>query len=82
MLSPRSFKCIPERRPLLLSSPSSDISITFKRLFITRWSSNYDSLIFVRHHYVNILKCLLQIILRSKNNDEKFEANNLKTQRF
>ncbi|XP_025421989.1 zinc finger MYM-type protein 1-like [Sipha flava] len=67
-----------KRWQLLLSSESSDISITLKRLCTTRWSSRYDSLLAVRHRYVDILKCLSQIILRSKNKDEIFEANYLK----
>lgn len=67
-----------KRWQLLLSSESSDISITLKRLCTTRWSSRYDSLLAIRHRYVDILKCLSQIILRSKNKDEIFEANYLK----
>jgi len=62
----------------LLSSESSNISITLKRLCTTRWSSRYDSLLAIRHRYVDILKCLSQINLRSKNKDEIFEANYLK----
>ncbi|KAL4108147.1 hypothetical protein QTP88_018393 [Uroleucon formosanum] len=67
-----------KRWQLLLSSESSDISITLKRLCTTRWSSRYDSLLAIRHRYVDILKCLSQIVLRSKNEDEIFEANYLK----
>ncbi|KAL4120778.1 hypothetical protein QTP88_013404 [Uroleucon formosanum] len=67
-----------KRWQLLLSSESSDISITLKRLCTTRWSSRYDSLLAIRHSYVDILKCLSQIVLRSKNEDEIFEANYLK----
>jgi len=37
-----------------------------------------DSLLVVRHRYVDILKCLLQIILRIKNKDEIFEVYYLK----
>lgn len=67
-----------KRWQLLLSSQSSDFSISLKRLCTTRWSSRYDSLLAIRHRYVDILKCLSQIILRSKNKDEIFEANYLK----
>ncbi|KAE9521387.1 hypothetical protein AGLY_018209 [Aphis glycines] len=66
------------RWQLLLSSQSSNISITLKRLCTTRWSSRYDSLLAIRHRYVDILKFLSQIILRSKKKDEIFEANYLK----
>lgn len=41
-------------------SESSDI--TLKRLCTTRWSSRYDSLLTIRHRYIDILKCLSQII--------------------
>lgn len=69
-----------KRWQLLLSSVSSDISISFKKLCTTYWSSRYF-LLAVRHRYVDILKCLSQKILRSKNwsKDEIFDANFFKS---
>lgn len=65
-----------KRWELLNESPVS--KITLKRLNPTRWSSRNDSMDEVRFNFKDILKALIDIILKSKNSEEKSEAIGLK----
>ncbi|XP_077301149.1 zinc finger MYM-type protein 1-like [Arctopsyche grandis] len=53
-------------------------SVTLKRLNPTRWSSRLDSINALRYSYTDVLKCLTEIILKSKRKDEQSEAKGLK----
>lgn len=58
----------------LLSSFTSESEITLKRLNPTRWSGRLQSLAAVKVRYVDILKALTEICLKSKKKDERDEA--------
>lgn len=53
-------------------------AITLKKLCPTRWSSRNDSLKALQSNYFNILQSLTEIILKSKNLEERTEAQGLK----
>uniref|UniRef100_H2ZWX0 DUF4371 domain-containing protein n=1 Tax=Latimeria chalumnae TaxID=7897 RepID=H2ZWX0_LATCH len=65
----------------MLSSFASTLelssNITLKRLFPTRRSSQYESLLAFRFWYLDIMKALTKIVLLSKNADEHCEASTL-----
>ena len=58
----------------LLSQFTGESEITLKRLNPTRWSGRIQSLAAVKVRYVDILKALSEISLKSKKKDERDEA--------
>jgi Domain of unknown function (DUF4371) len=58
----------------LLSSFTSESEITIERLNPTRWSGRLQSLAAVKIRYVDILKALTEICLKSQKKDERDEA--------
>ena len=57
-----------------MSSFTSESEITIKRLNSTRWSGRLRSLAAVKIRYVDILKALTKICLKSKKKDETDEV--------
>ena len=61
----------------LLSNFTGDSQITLKRLNPTRWSSRISSLKAVKLRFLDILKALTEIMLRSTKKDESNDATNI-----
>lgn len=59
---------------------STKSRVTLKKLTPTRWSSRHDALEALRFRYVDVLKCLSNIILTSCNKTEINEAKSLRNQ--
>ncbi|XP_073462545.1 zinc finger MYM-type protein 1-like [Aquarana catesbeiana] len=62
----------------ILSSFTSESSVTLKKLCPTRWSSRYESLLALRFRFVDVLKALSKITLVATKKSEREEAMGLK----
>lgn len=63
----------------MLQDTGTDVpSRTLKRLCPTRWTSRDEALTALRFRYKDVLKTLTDVSLKSKNADERDEANGLK----
>ncbi|OCT96206.1 hypothetical protein XELAEV_18013881mg [Xenopus laevis] len=66
------------KRWAVLSTFTTDSSVTLKRLCPTRWSSRYESLFALRFRFTDIMKALSKLMLTSTKAKEKQEAKSLK----
>ncbi|XP_044134789.1 zinc finger MYM-type protein 1-like [Bufo gargarizans] len=66
------------RRWNILSSFSTESSITLKKLCPTRWSSRHDSLLALRFRFVDIMQALTKINLISSKPKERDDAARLR----
>ena len=70
----------------LLSQFTGESKITLKRLNPTRWAGRYTSLLAVKLRFLDIMKALTELSLRSSKKDEREEAlrlqNNINTFEF
>lgn len=59
----------------ILSTFTSELKVTLKKLYPTRWSIRVNTKIAVKLRYFNSIKSLYEITLSPKNFDEWNEAN-------
>ncbi|XP_023247158.1 uncharacterized protein LOC106642184 [Copidosoma floridanum] len=63
----------------LLSQFTGESEITLKKLNPTRWSSRVNTISAVKLRFFDIIKALSEIALKSRDKDERNDANSIKT---